>query len=380
MRTSWGVTSDPVDANASSDPLELPPHGEVVAPMSRSARKVMGSVATVLLVFPVLSTQVAGATLASQATQGTPPEPTPSARIVAFMTEPSQPELGEVFALHFVVRLAPEVVAFFPDTLLPVPDVVSAGSGTWEMDLAPGDSIDVRATYPVIGLDPGGAFLPFLELWTRAVEPGERPGPRALEAPTEAVGGPALDHSVLAIGGAVIMPLRAMTEAADGGLFPRPPADVLGGGWSPALVAAVLVGAGVVVLLAWLLLAGRGSAAGASVAIRPSPRAEALSELDRLRTLGWHTNGRVVDFYEATTGVLRRFADRTMDHCGTFLTSTELVGRLTGVWGEDHVADLRDAVWSAERVKFASLRPTPAAAEADWETVRRWITELPEGR
>jgi hypothetical protein len=331
-----------------------------------------------------LLSRVADPVRAARAAQEAPPP----VRLVAFTNEPREPELGEVFALNLQLRLAPGVVAFFPDTLLPAPDAVSAGPGMWELGLAPADSVDVRATYPVIGLDPGGVLLPSLEVWTRPAAPGEEGGPRTIASLASGAGSgrgdpvdPAtvvgLERTVVPIGGALIMPLRAMTEAADAGLVPRPPADVLGGRWSPWLAAAVGVALAALALVSWLFLAGRRPSTVGPIT-RLSPRAEALGELDRLRSLGWHANGRVVEFYDSTTGVLRRFAERTAEGCGAFLTSTELLGRLMERWGADRVAALRDAVWSAERVKFGSHRPEPPVAEADWATVRGWIADLPE--
>jgi hypothetical protein len=342
---------------------------------ARRVRAVRGVVAAALACF-------AGGPLAAQAPQAQPP-----VRLVSFTNEPREPELGEIFALNLQVRIAPGIVAFFPDTLVPAPDASSAGVGTWELGLAPADSIDVRATYPVIGLDPGGVELPSLEVWTRPATAGEEAGPRTLaslvtpegEGATDPATVPGLQRTVLPIGGALIMPLRAMTEAADGGLFPRPPADVLGGQLSPWLVAAVGVGILVMALLGWLLLAGRRTGAGPRPATLPPPHAEALGELDRILGTGWHQNGRVVQFYDATTGVLRRFADRTAEDCGTYLTSTELLARLQDRWGAERVAGLRDAVWSAERVKFGTHRPGPPFAEADWSVVRSWIADLPGG-
>jgi hypothetical protein len=303
------------------------------------------------------------------------------ARLVAFTNEPREPEFGEVFELRLTVRLAPRTVAFFPDTLLPAEDAVSAGSGGWTTTPAPADSVDVQATYPVMGLKNGGVELPSLELWTRPVTAGEAGGPIPVgslgeDGPAAATG---LDRLVIPIGGALIIPLRAMAEAADGGLVPEPPADVLGGEWSPWLVAAVAVMILAVGLLAWLLYASRTPAASAAhEGSRLPPRDEALRELDRIRGLGWHRNGRLVEFYDSTTGVLRHFAQRRESGWTSSLTSTELLTRLTARWGPSAVAELKDAVWSAERVKFGSHRPPPDEAEADWMTVRAWIEELPE--
>ena len=128
----------------------------------------------------------------------------------------------------------------------------------------------------------------------------------------------------------------------------------------------------------WRLVGPSDSGAGGLPGIVLSPRAEALRELDRIRERGWHRNGRTVEFYDATTGVLRHFAERKEARWSTALTSTELLGQLAERWGGEPVAALRDAVWSAERVKFGALRPTPDTAEGDWTTVRDWIGALPE--
>lgn len=307
------------------------------------------------------------------AAQEQPPGP---ARLVAFTSEPAEPELGKVFDLRLTVRLAPDVVAFFPDTLLPEDAAVSAGPGRWELTPAPADSVDVRATYPLMGLDLGGTELPSLELWIRPAAPGERGGPRRVVelASTEI---PRLERRLIPVGGVLVMPLREMTEAAEAGLVPRPPGDVLGGDWSPWLVGALAIVVSALGALGWILFA-RMSDRRALAAPRLSPRAEALEELDRVLELGWHANGRVAEFYDATTGALRRFAARTEAHWRTSLTSTELLSHLAGRWGPDRVERLGEAIRTAERVKFGTDRPDPTAAEADWAVVRRWIEELPE--
>jgi hypothetical protein len=330
-----------------------------------------GTCRAVLATGLLLALHSVGAT--ASLAQQQPPGP---ARLVSFTNEPLEPQIGEVFTLNLNVRLAPDVVAFFPDTLLPSENVVSAGMVSWTITPAPADSVDVRTSYPAMGLDLGGEELPTLELWVRPASGDERPGPRAARelASTEVSG---LQRLVIPIGGVLVMPHREMTEAAEAGMIPRPPADVVGGNWSLWLLAAIAAGAATLGLGLWLWLSNRGPGGGLTGVVL-SPRTEALRELDRLHALGWHANGRVVEFYDGTTGALRHFAARMEADWRTALTSTELLSRLEERWGADRTAALSEAVRTAERVKFGSDRPEPEAAEADWATVRHWIEELPE--
>jgi len=112
-----------------------------------------------------------------------------------------------------------------------------------------------------------------------------------------------------------------------------------------------------------------------------SPRAEALRELERIRALGWHTNGRVADFYEATTGVLRHYAERRdPSELRTALTSSELLRSLRERWGPQAVEPIGPTVWTAECVKFGGRRPGADAAESDWTRVRDWVASEPDDR
>lgn len=296
-----------------------------------------------------------------------------SARVVAFTNEPREPEFGEVFELEVQVRIAPDVVAFLSDTMAEASSSVSAGPGRWTVTAGPGDSVDVRATYPVMGFLPGGVELPWVELWTRLAGPGEDPGVRPSSELAQAERtAPGVEYARLYLGGIFVMPPSEMV-GDDATLLPRPPADVLGGEVSPWLwaTAAWLAVAGAVV--AWLLLAGRRGD-GRMAPIPLSPRAEALRELDRIRELGWHANGRVVDFYDATTGVLRRYAERREPQTlRTALTSSELLAALRERAGAEAVEPLGPTVWTAECAKFGGRRPSPETAEADWSRVRAWI-------
>jgi hypothetical protein len=304
-----------------------------------------------------------------------------SARLVAFTNEPREPEFGEVFQLEVQVRIAPDVVAFLSDTLAEAENSVSAGSGTWTVAPGPADSMDVRAAYPVMGLLPGGVELPLIELWTRPAGPEESAGVRvAQEASATELEAPGVEHALLYLGGVFIMPPAEMT-GDDAMLMPRPPADVLGGERSPWLVAGVLVAALAALVAAWLLLAGRFGSSGSSLPAVLSPRAEALRELDRIREMGWHENGRIVDFYDATTGVLRHYAERREPaEWRTALTSTELIDRLGDHWGTEVVEPLRPTIWTAECVKFGGRQPGSEAAEADWSRVREWIASGTDDR
>ena len=327
----------------------------------------------------VLSLMALGAIAVGGARAQSPEAPS-GARLVAFTMEPGAPEFAEVFELRLTVRVAPGIVAFLPDTLLPARASVSAGLGSWTESAGPADSVDLRATYPVMAFLNGGVELPSLELWTRSALAGEAGGARATSDLRDGgSGGDGLQRVLMPVGGTQIKPLQEMAEAASGGLLPRPAADVLGGQWSIWLLSAIGVVAIAAAFLAWLLVTRwRAARAGAEATGTRSPRDEALHELDRIRGLGWHTDGRIVDFYDATTGVLRRFSGEEVPDWSIALTSSELVARFRDRWGPGSVEALGSVVWAAERVKFGALRPPGEAAEGHWKTIRHWIEGRPE--
>ena len=304
------------------------------------------------------------------------PDAQSEVRLVGFAIEPAGPELGEVFDLRITVRIGPGVVAFLPDTLSPRDASVSAGSGDWNETSGPADSVDIRASYPVMAFLSGQLDLPRLELWTRPAEVGEATGARPLRdlVDTGTGFGDEFQPTVVSVGAAEIVPLSEMAEAT-GDLFPRPAADVLGGQWSvwflSALVSAFL-GAGLAGLLIYRRrLASRGEA---ELDGRDrSPRGEALRELDRIRGLGWHTEGRMIEFYDASTGVLRRFSEQEESDWGSALTSSELVVKLQSRWGSNNLEGLGSTVSVAERVKFGGYASEVETAEGHWATIRDWI-------
>ncbi len=303
-------------------------------------------------------------------------DPVPPARLVGFTIEPQAPEFGQVFQLGLTVRLAPGVVVFLPDTLVAQRVSASAGIGEWSTTTGPADSIDVLASYPVMGLLNGDVELPSLEIWIRPAAEGESPGARSVaemnEPPAEGGPVPASQQIVIPTGLVQILPLSEMTEAET--LAPRPPADVLGGDFSLWLVAAIALAGGSVILAAWLLVSRARERRAAKPRPPRSPRLEALRELDRIDGLGWLEEGRLVEFYDASTGVLRQFSEQYESDWGIALTSTELLERLRDRWGLGSLEDLGSVVWTAERVKVRSERATPNSSQMEAtnsETVSR---------
>ena len=85
-----------------------------------------------------------------------------------------------------------------------------------------------------------------------------------------------------------------------------------------------------------------------------------------------------MEFYDASTGVLRRFSEQEEPEWGIALTSSELLARLESRWGPGSVEELGSAVSVAEWVKFGRYRPETESAEGHWMTIRDWIEGKPE--
>ncbi|MDX1567293.1 MAG: hypothetical protein R3223_05790, partial [Longimicrobiales bacterium] len=264
-----------------------------VAPPAPSTAFVVG-----LLVFSASGAASVGATTIADATSPTqtavpqaPPDtgatgatgPITGTRIVETRLEPETPTFGEVFQLHVTARMPRRSGISVLDTLGPTNALRSAGPGRWEEGPAPGDSVEIRATFPVLPFRDGARTLPGLLVRTGEV----RSAPGMPEVPERIPLG-AVD-------------VRAMAEFDFGGsaTAPRPPADVVGGDWSlwGALAVAVVVGG--LLGLGWTLLRGRSTdPAGESVSVLsesdgPLRRDEALRRLEEIRARGWHRNGRV---------------------------------------------------------------------------------------
>jgi len=293
-------------------------------------------------------------------------------RVVDYRTVPAEPPMGTPFELHLTLRVGPDVVLLLPDTLLPAESAESFGAGSWTVSTGPADSIDVAAVYPAIGYEVGLAALPIVELGVGSVPgAGSAGGVSALTTASA----PNTTMLRLRVGAVQVAPNTAVA-GMDSTLHPRPPADVVGGEWSRWLIFAVgaVALAGLGGIGAWF--AGFWSRLLAPIRVRfggVTAKQEALAELERIRKLGWHQNGRVDDFYAAFTDVLRRFAGRIEPDWVTALTSTELLERLEQRWGAPGVSRLAGVIRTSERVKFGRARPDGSAAEADWAVIRDWV-------
>jgi len=303
------------------------------------------------------------------------------ARLLSVRLEPEEPVFGERFDAHLVVRLRSGLALSVSDTVFPSEGIQSLTGGSWTLAAAPGDSVDLSAHFPLIGLREGRAEMPRVPLWAVPAAAGSAaPTEIALRGEADGVDGEP-PRFVIHLGSLLLAPHPALS-AEGAGRSPKPPGDVLGGEWSIWLLFAVglasVAGAGGVGSLATRWWSAVGSRLFARSRGR-SPRQEALRELERIRATGWHRNGRIEDFYASSTDAVRHFAARVDPAWGIFLTSGELLGRLEERIGRAAVGRLAPAVEQAERVKFGAQQPDGEAAERDWETLRDWVRDTKLG-
>lgn len=334
--------------------------------MTRTARS---RVAAVALVLVGASAHIsAPAPVAAQVETGSVP-----VRAVAFRADPLSPEFGRSFDLYVTLRVAPGTWLLLPDTLIPGEASQSAGSGVWTTAPAPGDSVDVVATYPVMGLANGEVQLPTLEAATASV-----PGPAAVSPLADVVSanvdGGDVRPFALSIGRVQVIPHRVMADV-EGVPVVRPPADVSGADWSVWAIGAAVIALGLGGLATYTAIAlwGRWSERRKGSTLRRLPRNEALAAIERLLGRGWHREGRVEAFYQEASEIFRGFAARSQASWSEDLTSTELVRQISEREGTGSTKDLRPAVLSGEGVRFGTDRPDSVSAEADLDALARWI-------
>lgn len=298
--------------------------------------------------------------------------------LAGYTVVPESPAFAEPFTVEFVLRLEPGRKAVLGRSLQPSEAMEGIGPGHIEVVPGPADSAEVRATYPAISYQSGLKELPVLPI---SIEEAARAsaGDVAARIDSDSTTLPDSAWTMLRLGAAPVsgyLPLEDSSAVR----VPRPPADVMGGEWSIWLLLAVGFASAAGVGGVGMMMPRWWSATGGALIARlmkRSPRHDALKELERLKSLGWHRNGRVDDFYAGFTRTWRGYAERIEPAVGTGLTSTELIALLEKKYGPARVKSLSGIVSTAEQVKFGGLSRAPEEAERDWAAVRDWVRNGP---
>jgi len=286
--------------------------------------------------------------------------------------------MADVFDLLVTIPVPEGSMVYFPDTIAPTRDVESSAPVSWRAERTD-QGARLVLSYPLIAFGSGVTAVPGPEVVlvpnTDAVN-GERiPGDSRVGDWEEA---PRTTRYTLTAPPQRVW-VRPVYDEEDvtAGLTPRPPADVLGLGWSWVSVLFILLFASVIG--STVVTATREWMESRPPAPAPPPpapptleeaRLRALSELDALLAEAPYGTEGIARIYERGSGVVRRYAERLHPEWGPELTSTELMGRLEAVEGEGLggpalQAGLADSMSVAERVKFGRLRPDTASATGD---------------
>jgi hypothetical protein len=285
-----------------------------------------------------------------------------------------------VLELRVSVRVPSGSTVYFPDKLPTTPAIESHGAVRWAAEPAPGGAT-LKLSYPLLALGIGRIVVPGLEIL--AGPAGSAKGGAALPGGS-GIGawGDAPAGSATLLARIPPREVRSKSlfelEGVLGGVGPTPAADVVGPNWSTAALA-LWAASGVTVLglAATLLLPLRKRRSGRAPQERRTPveagRLAALKELDELLALDLHGEGRLREFYERTSRIVRRYVERFDPAWGPNLTSTELMHSLAARVPAEPPESLRAEMNSAEFVKFGPTRLEADAAVVHWREVRGWI-------
>jgi hypothetical protein len=292
--------------------------------------------------------------------------------------------MAEVFGLRVRVPVPAGSAVFFPDTLASSADLESYAPVEWRAERAAGDGAVIILTYPLIPFGSGNISVPGLEVVVGPAElaaEGERvPGGSRVGAWADAPRGTVASIHRARVSDRTIRvhPVQS-SEDILAGVSPRGPNDVVGPSWSwpavtlLALFSSTLVGAGVTTTREWLARRTRPTATHVGQPFTlEAARLAALAELETLIATGPHAGDRVPAVYQASSGIVRGYAERLDPDWGPDLTSSELMGRLRGGAGASDA--LVEAMATAEAVKFGRLRPGGAATESHLRTLRAWLS------
>ena len=291
---------------------------------------------------------------------------------------------GDVFELSIGVDVPPGSAVYFPDTVPAVFALESFRPVTWSAEVG-SEGAALTLTYPLIAFQVGSTPVPGLDVYigpAAGVRGDRLPGGSVVGSWSDIVDG-TVDRASLTRAAAprqlVWVASVIVLEDITSGLEPRPPADVVGADWDWPSVVAILA------LSAVMIAVVRSVAIG----LLPDRRAEepldtapvdsalvrwrkALDELDRILALGLHTEGRTVEFYGRSSGVVRTFVEAFEAEWRPSLTSSELMSRLEKQTNGS-APDLYASMQVAEIVKFGRLRPDASTAEGHWRALKSWV-------
>jgi hypothetical protein len=295
--------------------------------------------------------------------------------------------MAEVFELRVEVPVPAGSLVFFPDSVPSTDDVESFTPVEWRARRGPDGSAIVELTYALMPFGTGTIVLPPVDVIT--MPRGERIDGQAI--PGGSVVGawemrqPALGSTRSITPPMVwVEPVYSMDDVVSG-MSPRGPEDVLGFSWSwPSVVLVLLfstVIGGAVVTTTREWLANRPDT-------RPIPpaggtnldqaRRQAITELDRLVASGPYPAERAYALYQASSGIVRGYAERLDPEWGPELTSSELMSELRSRSLED--GSLAAEMHRAEAVKFGLLRPGSDPTSVHLTVLRDWLAGQPEVR
>jgi hypothetical protein len=292
--------------------------------------------------------------------------------------------IGDALELRLTIALAPERVAYFPDSLDSTAGLVPLGPVEWTAEATPDGGIRLSVVYPLLALGLGFEAIPDFEIFTAS---GRSNPTRRTATPVDRVG----SWSAIVDARGQLPSLRResvpsqrlwvasvlMLDDISQGIEPRPAADVIGADWhwpsALLIVGFTLAIGGVLTVSARDLFDRTNGRVSRPASPSLSPRLAALAALDHLLELGLHTDGRVDEFYRRGSDIVRRYVETLDPRWGSDQTSTELMRALDE--RQDRRADpaLLIGMKSAETVKFGRLRPAPSDAESHWQTLRLWI-------
>ncbi len=305
----------------------------------------------------------------------------PRVAVVASTVSADTVEIGDVFVLEVTLRVAEGSTAFLPDS------IVSGGFEPfapveWSAEAEEAGTTLIRARYALIAFDVGDILIPDFEVYAASSRESRVAGAavddgtvgeyevfveRVASIPTARLASVA-PHRVH-VGSVIVL------DEAAGTIAPRPPADVWGGNrdWLTTLLA---VGFGIVLISVGSQVAREWRTTQELAAVQVDPRDEALAALDSLASTAPHREGRVRDFFEASSSIVRRYVESFDARWSPARTATELMESLSEAERprQAATAELQREMVVAEEVKFAGTNPTLEDADSHLEELRRWIT------